>query len=299
MGAVFRDCDIHSKTTGTQYLTKVSGPITLENCRWTSDDPTLKIEWCKRPDPRHLCTMKDCTLNGKPLSLPTPTEPQPLQLPPFVMQIQTNIIPGGWTLDCHKPKDTMDYDWQADNTRPSWGYAEGGDGAEGTWGMVQLQKGARIMFTPKDESAIVSNQKCIVTLDPCKTAGQGFGSATGQYLDICIKFDTRSLTGYGIRFVRTPDYDHAVEICLVEYSNGDIRKISVPERCDIFKRGCRVELSARGDTITAKVTNSNYPDITHTLTSKMTSPTSFGGFHLQHTGSTGASATVIKSIMIK
>ena len=298
-GAVFHDCDIHSKTTGIQYINKVSGPVTLENCRWTSDDPTLKIEWCKRPDPRHLCSMKNCTLNGKPLSLPTPTEPLPLQLPPFAMQIQTDIIPGGWTLDCHKPKDTMDYDWQADNTRPSWGYAEGVDGAEGSWGMVQLQKGARMMFTPKDETTKVGNQECIVTLDPCKSAGQGFGSATGQYLDICIKFDTHSLTGYGIRFVRTPDYDHAVEVCLVEYINGDIRKISTPERCDIYRRGCRVEMSARGDTITAKVSNSNFPDITHTLTSKMPSPNHYGGFHLLHTGSTGASATVIKSIMIK
>lgn len=193
----------------------------------------------------------------------------------------------------------MDYDWQANNTRPSWGYAEGVDGAEGSWGMVQLQKGARMMFTPKDETAKVGNQECIVTLDPCKSAGQGFGSATGQYLDICIKFDTRSLTGYGIRFVRTPDYDHAVEVCLVEYIHGDIRKISTSERCDIFRRGCRVELYALGDTISAKVSNSNFPDVTHTLTSKMPSPNTFGGFHLQHTGSTGASATVIKSIMIK
>ena len=165
--------------------------------------------------------------------------------------------------------------------------------------MIQLQKGARLMFTPKDENAEVSSQECVVTLDPCKSAGQGFGSATGQYLDICIKFDTRSLTGYGIRFIRTPDYDHAVEICLVEYSNGNISKISTPERCDIFRRGCRVELSARGDKISAKVSNSNFPDITHTLTSKMQKSSHYGGFHLQHTGSTGASATVIKSIIIK
>ena len=35
-----------------------------------------------------------------------------------------------------------------------------------------------------------------LNVDASKTAGQGFGSATGQYLDLYIKFDTRTLTGY-------------------------------------------------------------------------------------------------------
>ena len=82
-GVLFNDCDLHSKTQGTQYLTKVSGPVEMTNCRWTSDDPNLRIEWCKRPDPRHRCVMSGCTLNGKPLDVPTPTEPLPLILPPF------------------------------------------------------------------------------------------------------------------------------------------------------------------------------------------------------------------------
>ena len=42
-----------------------------------------------------------------------------------------------------------------------------------------------------------------LNVDPTKTAGQGFGSATGQYMDVCLKFDTRSLTGYGLRIIRT------------------------------------------------------------------------------------------------
>ena len=31
-----------------------------------------------------------------------------------------------------------------------------------------------------------------LNVDASKTAGQGFGSATGQYLDLYIKFDTRT-----------------------------------------------------------------------------------------------------------
>ena len=298
-GAVFIDCDIHSKTQGTQYLTKVSGPVTMDNCRWTSDDPALRIEWNKRPDPKHLCVMKGCTLNGKPLEVPTPTEPLPVELPPFALQVQQKIVPGGWTLDCYKPVDTAGYDWIADNSRSSWGYDEGVDGAEGSWGLVQLQKGARMMFTPLDENEKVTRQTCRVTLDPCKGPGQGFGSATGQYLDICIKFNTRTLTGYGIRFIRTPDYDHAVETYLVEYNDGRISRISEPQRCDIFKRGCIVSLTAEGETLSATIENTNVEGACQRLTATMSHPNVYGGFHLQHTGSTGASATVVREVYLK
>ncbi len=299
-GAVFIDCDLHAKTRGTQYLTKVSGPVTMRDCRWTSDDPNLRILWTKRPDPRNHCVMTGCTINGKPLTVPTPTEPLPTELPPLALQVQQSIVPGGWTMDCHKPTDTEYYDWQADNTRPSWGYDEGVDGAEGSWGLVQLQKGARLMFTPRNEREAVTKQICTVTLDPCKGPGQGFGSATGQYLDICIKFDTRTLTGYGIRFIRTPDYDRAVETYLVEYTDGQITRIGEPQRCDLFRAGCAVTVTAEDKTLTATIVNTRLDGTpTQTLTATMPHPNTFGGFHLQHTGSTGASATVVKSIFLK
>lgn len=299
-GATFIDCDLHSKVHGTQYLTKVSGPVRMERCRWTSDDPNLTIEWNKRPDPKHYCVMTDCTLNGAPLNLPTPTDPLPVVLPPVYVANQTEIIPGQWTIDCHKPLDTQAYNWQPDHNRSAWGYAEGVDGAEGSWGLVQVQRGARLMFTPAHEEEPTVNQTCCITLDPCKSPGQGFGSATGQYLDICIKFDTHTLTGYGLRLIRTPEYDRAVEVCLVEYSQGIVSPISQPQRCDLFRPGCQVKLEAKDKQFTVEISNSLLPDLpAQILTAEMPHPNTFGGFHLQHTGSTGASATVVKSIFLK
>lgn len=293
VGARFYDCDIYSKTQGTQYLTKVSGPVTMERCRWTSDDPHLRIEWDKRPDPRHYCVMTDCTLNGVPLNVPTPTESLPVSLPPMWLQVQQQKKPGQWTIDCHKPLDTADYPWQPDTTRAAWAYAEGIDGAEGSWGLVQVQKGARLMYTGEKREC---DCHCLVTLDPCKSAGQGFGSATGQYLDICIKFDTHTLTGYGVRFIRTPDYDHAVETCLVEYRDGVVTPIGAPERCDLYRRGLSVALDTSADTLTATIRQGDSEQV---LTATMPHSSPFTGFHLQHTGSTGASATVVRSILLK
>lgn len=156
-----------------------------------------------------------------------------------------------------------------------------------------------MMFTPADEGKPTGRQTCTVTLDPCKGPGQGFGSATGQYLDICIKFDTRTLTGYGIRFIRTPDYDHAVEVYLVEYSAGTVTRICPPQRCDLFKRGCAVTLTADGTVLSATVSNRNIPETRQELTATMPHANTYGGFHLQHTGSIGASATVVKEIFLK
>lgn len=299
-GATFIDCDIHSKVQGTQFLTKVSGPVKMERCRWTSEDPNLKIEWNKRPDPRHFCVMTDCTLNGKPLDVPTPTEPLPVVLPPFGIAVQPEIIPGRWTLDCYKPADTQAYNWQPDPARSAWGYAEGIDGAEGSWGLVQIQRGARMMFTPKETDTTRTKQTCTITMDPCKGPGQGFGSATGQYMDICIKFDTRTLTGYGLRFIRTPEYDKAVEVYLVEYDHAVIRRISEPQRCDLFRPGCAVTLCAEGNILSAEIRNDRFESLSpQLLSATMEKPNSHFGFHLQHTGSTGASATVIKTISLK
>lgn len=299
-GATFIDCDLHSKVRGTQYLTKVSGPVRMERCRWTSDDPSLKIEWNKRPDPKHYCVMTDCTLNGQPLDVPTPTEALPTVLPPFYVANQPAIIPGQWTIDSHKPLDTEAYNWQPNSDQSAWGYAEGIDGGEGSWGLVQVQRGARLMFTPAHEEQPVERQTCIITLDPCKAPGQGFGSATGQYLDLCIKFDTRSLTGYGLRLIRTPEYDRAVEVYLVEYNQGVVTPISQPQRCDLFRPGCQIKLEARDGVLNAEISNTLLPDLqSQVLSSAMPHPNLFGGFHLQHTGTTGASATVVKSIFLK
>ena len=151
-----------------------------------------------------------------------------------------------------------------------------------------------MMYTGKADETY-QDQILVVKLSPCKSAGQGFGSATGQYLDLCIKFDTQTLTGYGLRFVRTPAYDKAVEVVLVEYREGEVTPICSPEKCVLFKKDCRVTLSAKGTLLSAQIEQG---DQQQQLTAIIGHPNTFGGVHIQHTGSTGASATVLQSIDI-
>ena len=90
-GATFIDCDIHSKVRGTQYLTKVSSPVTMRDCRWTSDDPDLQLAWTPRPNPQHVCVMTGCTLGGRPYNVPT-TPDVPMPMAPVNLPIAVSVV---------------------------------------------------------------------------------------------------------------------------------------------------------------------------------------------------------------
>ena len=304
-GATFIDCDIHTKVRGTQYLTKVSSPVTLTDCRWTSDDPNLEIAWTPKPNPKHLCLMTGCTLNGEPYELgPTPDIPMPvaaLRLP--IANACDTLRGGSWTLDAYKPADTAPHQWGAElqdatymRYLQSWAFGEGEDGAEGCFGMMPIVRGARMRYTGRDGEQY-EDQSLALTLNPCKSAGQGFGSATGQYLDICIKFDTRTLTGYGLRLIRTPDYGNAVEAYLVEYDHSIVTAITEAVKCELFKRGCHVDIKTSDGLLTCTISNPSLEGKSPIrLSAPMAHPNSFGGIHIQHTGSVGASSVVISSL---
>ena len=135
-------------------------------------------------------------------------------------------------------------------------------------------------------------------VDPAKTAGQGFGSATGQYMDVCLKFDTRTLTGYGLRIVRTTKHAKAVDFFFVEYQNGQVHPLTEPVSASCYRTGCTIsidfidgKLSARVTTTTPQPAGSVLPHEVGLVASVADNP--FGGIHIQHTGSCGESTTML------
>lgn len=216
----------------------------------------------------------------------------------FPGETQPRIEPGYWTADNYKPLDTEAFNWEADNSLPAWYYGEGMDGAKGVTGLIQTIKGARLLYTPLQ--AECGDMSVTLHLNPCKSAGQGFGSATGQYLDIYIKFDTKTLSGYALRIIRTPKNDSAVDFMLMKYENGRTTPITEAVSSICYRTGCQVTLTAQGNLLKAEVKNVNKLPAIHkagltdsvSLQAEMEA-TSFGGLGVQHTGSTGASATVI------
>lgn len=210
---------------------------------------------------------------------------------------QPRIIPGCWTLDGYKPADTKEYDWTFNPEKDMWTYGEGFNGAVGK-GMLQAQRGARMMYTPVDCGKPYGDMSVILDVDPTKTAGQGFGSATGQYMDVCLKWDAATLSGYALRIIRTVKHAKAVDFLLVRYDNGKVTAISEPVSAICYRTGCTIRLDATGNTFTANVTTTTpLPDdspLAKTVSLSATiTPNSNGGIAIQHTGSCGESTTML------
>ncbi len=207
---------------------------------------------------------------------------------------------GLWTVDGYKPTDTSEFDWSFSRQKPMWEYGKGFNGAVGM-GLLQAQRGARLMYTPV--SRRYDDMSLTLLVDPTKTAGQGFGSATGQYMDVCLKFDTRTLTGYGLRIIRTTKHAKAVDFLLVRYDNGRVTPVSEPVSATCYRTGCTISLAVSGHLLTADVTTATPPPADATLPHEVhlraqVSPNTFGGIHIQHTGSCGESTTMLHHLKV-
>ena len=181
-----------------------------------------------------------------------------------------------------------------------WEYGEGFNGAVGK-GLLQAQRGARLMYTPADGQ--YGDMSLILNVDPTKTAGQGFGSATGQYMDVCLKFDTKTLTGYGLRIIRTTKHAKAVDFYLVEYDHGQVKGISEAVSATCYRTGCTISLKAENgylkadvETTTPQPEDSTLPHVVNLIAPMKTN--NFGGIAIQHTGSCGESTTMLHRLEV-
>lgn len=206
---------------------------------------------------------------------------------------QSEIKAGFWTVDYNRPEDTESFgSWQGADTEEPWKYGTTGNGCVGA-GLYEGTQGARLMYTPVEGTYGDMSLKLVV--DPAKTAGQGFGSA-GQYMDVLLKFDTSTLTGYGLRIVRTKASSNAVTFVLVKYDNGTVTEISDEVIASCYATGCTISLKVEGNKLTAHVETpteqladqaaKGYPHVVD-LTADIAA-NSFGGVAIQHTGTTGA-----------
>lgn len=221
---------------------------------------------------------------------------------------QPEIKEGFWTVDSYRPADTKSFgSWKGQDTETPWVYGETGNGSVGA-GIYQGTQGARLMYTPVEGK--YGDMTVKVVADPAKTAGQGFGSA-GQYMDVCIKFDTKTLTGYALRIIRTKAASNAVTFVLVKYDNGNTTYISDEVIATCFLTGCEITLKAEGSKLTAHVETptaqladqaaAGYVHVVD-LNADIEANT-YGGAAIQHTGTTGTggwqNTTMLHSLSIE
>ncbi|RKD90971.1 PemB family protein [Mangrovibacterium diazotrophicum] len=218
---------------------------------------------------------------------------------------QPQVLPGFWALDSYAPADTHEWYWEADNSRDPWYYGPGINGAAQDSGLVQNTKGARLRYEPVGDS--FGDMKISFTAVPSKTAGQGFSSARAQYMDIGIKMDVKTMTGYALRLVRTTKYGDAIDFVFMKYENGVATPISEGVSASCYRPNCQITVATKGNKLIAHAENlfdyfseheesevKRVVDIDTTI-----QPNSFGGLSFQHTGTVGSGATLIKDLKIE
>lgn len=217
---------------------------------------------------------------------------------------QPLLLPGFWSVGGYKPLDTAQYDWVTYPEKEYWHYGKGLNGGEQRNGLLQLQRGARLLYTPLQD--LYGDMELTLVVDPCKTAGQGFGSATGQYMDICIKFDTQTLTGYALRIIRTTKFSNAVDFLLVKYEAGVVTPISSPVSTICYRTNCTIQLKVVGSHLQATAfTTTPLPIVKEGALQPAVEleativPNSYGGIAIQHTGSWGESATLLNHLQVE
>ncbi len=203
------------------------------------------------------------------------------------VQNQEAFIPGFWTLSL--PDSAKAERPNAD----AWCYTSGYDGAENMEGLLQTGREANLFYTPLESN--YDNMKVTLKISPFKTAGQGF-SVAHKYMDILIKYDPNTKSGYGLRLIRTTKYGNAVDGYFIKYENGKVLKIGQSYSISCYRSVCTIELSVINDTLSASIfSNAKYnkqnysKDILSTLDiSQKIDQNSFGVFGLIYNGGSQA-----------
>lgn len=219
----------------------------------------------------------------------------------FPTEEQKEVKPGFWTVEGFKPLDTAEYDWKA-KTGEAWAYKVGEGGAKNVYGLTQTVRGSRILYTPMEGN--YGDMSVTLQVAPCKSAGQGFGSATAQYMDVLIKMDTENLNGYALRIERTAKYSNGVDFKLMKYTNGMAEAISEPVSASCYNTLCTIVLKVEGSTLTAHAETTKKQNdeqaaagLAHVvdLTAEIET-NNFGGVGVTHTGTVGANATLLTQL---
>ena len=181
---------------------------------------------------------------------------------------QPKILPGTWTLDAYVPSEVGQNNSSRYAANPnSWTYGPGQSGSLGRYGLIETARGARLFYTPADGK--YGDMTVQATLAPNKNTGQGFGAATQQFLEVYVKYDLATRTGYGLRIQRLTaeeinalgyDGGGAVAGCaffLIQQKDGVTTPLTKKIMSSAFVSDCTVELSVRNGHLLGSATSTD------------------------------------------
>lgn len=217
---------------------------------------------------------------------------------------------GFWVVDGTVPNDTkagyipLDSEvanekYKASNFNSSgnnsWAFGTGGkNGFLGYTGVYHTTRGGRIYYIPCGET--FGDMDVVVKMAPGKTAGQGFGSAN-QYMDVFIKYDFATDTGYSLRIYRKTG--NSCEFVLMQFKDGKNKEISTPIEASLYMTEFTAHVWTEGTKLKATAsTDANIEGTKSIDLSADITANAYGGTGVQNTGTTGDNTTYLGSMEI-
>jgi hypothetical protein len=158
---------------------------------------------------------------------------------------------------------------------------------------------ARMSYTPVGEQ--FGDMKLSITVAPFKTAGQGF-SVAHLYMDVLIKMDAKTGTGYAVRLIRTTRYGDAVDCMLMKYENGVAIPLTEPVSTSAYRTPCNITVEMKGTKLIASVsttstnTGPDRPGIVKAVKLEATAATTaWGAFGIEYNGGSPAMINTLKA----
>jgi hypothetical protein len=200
---------------------------------------------------------------------------------------QPAVLPGFFTW-AHLAAVETDRRFTVDTTKDAWYYGKGTEGAADIIGVLQGRNG-KMRYTPVGEK--FGDMQFTLTASPFKSAGQGF-SVAPLYMDVLIKMDNKTMSGYGLRLIRTTKYGDAVDVYFVQYDHGEVKPISDAVTTTAFRTVCTITIAANNSMLLAKLSTTAGPhsaDATPGIQSRVNiqasiAPNNFGGMGIEFRG---------------
>ena len=125
-----------------------------------------------------------------------------------------------------------------------------------------------------------------------------------RYMDVLIKFDNVTMTGYAVRFIRTTKYHDAIDCVFMKYENNNIVEISKPVSTSCYRPTCNITVEVKGNKIIAHAESPaeyyivpNRPEVvTEVNMETEIIPNQFGGFGIQYAG---GATTMINELKVE
>lgn len=187
----------------------------------------------------------------------------------------------------------------AEDAVAPWAWGVGSNGADGRWGLQNNRSvDSRLVFA---QTGTHGDMTLTFDYSTGKVEGQGFGGS-GCFLDVYIKYDPATRTGYGVRIERVPATTSGTQWTLYRYDGLTQTALTEGILSGAFMPGSTIKIVVEGNTLRVEASTrsaqtplqvaQNLPgkaSLSWTDASGALARNTFGGFGVRTRNSGGAS----------